>query len=165
MAKVKTSVSDPLLVDFLPPDVAPFRGRIGMTFAPGKYQPGGSTGHWERDLSVDARDLAEKYHTNLLVSLIEDHELRELGIEGLVAACEARHIRVLRRPFKDQGVPSLELAKATVTEVLEAVGRGEHVVIHCKGGLGRTGLIAACALIAAGVDLSLIHISEPTRPY
>ena len=151
MTKVRTSESDPLLVYFLPRDVAPFPGRIGMTFAPGKYHPGGATGHWERDLSIDARDLAEKHQAHVLVSLIEDKELRELRIEGLVAACEARHIRVLRRPFPDMGVPSPELAKTTVTEILEAAGRGENVVIHCKGGLGRTGLIAACALVAAGV--------------
>ena len=152
MANVKTSVSHPLLVDLLPRDVAPFPGRIGMTFAPGKYQPGGATGHWERDLSIDARDLAEKHHAHVLVSLVEDHELTELRIEGLVAACEAHHIRVLRRPFPDQGVPSLQLAKSTVTEILEAVGRRENVVIHCKGGLGRTGVIAACVLVATGVD-------------
>ncbi len=152
MVKVRTSVSHPIRVDFLPPDVAPFPGRIGMTFAPGKYQPEGATGRWERDLSIDARELAEKHHAHVLVSLVEDHELRALKIEGLAAACEARHIRVLRRPFPDQGVPSMELAKVTVTEVLDAAARGENVVIHCKGGLGRTGVIAACALVAAGVD-------------
>lgn len=164
MTSVRTSVSHPILVDFLPEEVAPFRGRIGMTFAPGKYQPGGATAHWERDLSVDARDLAEKYATRVLVSLVEDHELRELKIEGLVAACEARAIRVLRRPFADQGVPSLELAKGIVAEVLEAAGRGENVVIHCKGGLGRTGLIAACALVATGLDpASAIRATRKAR--
>lgn len=152
MTTVRTSVSHPILVDYLSDEVAPFRGRIGMTFASGKYQPGGATGHWERDLSIDARDLAEKYGTHLLVSLVEDHELLELRIEGLVAAFEARGVRVLRLPFPDQGVPSLDLAKTSVTAVLESASRGENVVIHCKGGLGRTGLIAACALAALGVD-------------
>lgn len=151
MTKVKTSLSHPIRVDFVPTDVAPFTGRIGMTFAPGKYQPGGATGHWERDLSIDVRGLGDKHQAHVLVSLIEGHELSELRIEGLVVACEARHIRVLRRPFPDQGVPSVELARTIVTEILEAVTRGENVVIHCKGGLGRTGLIAACALVATGV--------------
>jgi len=152
MATVRTSASHPILVDYLAEEVAPFRGRIGLTFAPGKYQPGGTTAHWERDLSIDSRDLAEKYNTRLLVSLVEDHELRELKIEGLVAACEARGVRVLRAPFKDQGVPSFDLAKAAVTAVLESAARGENAVIHCKGGLGRTGLIAACAVVALGID-------------
>lgn len=165
MLKVKTSVTHPLRVDFLPPDAAPFPGRIGMTFAPGKYQPGGATGHWERDLSIDARDLAEKHHAHVLVSLVEDHELRDLRIDGLVPACEAQHIRTLRRPFPDQGVPPMELAKATVTEVLEAAARGENVVIHCKGGLGRTGVIAACALVATGVDpATAMDAVRKTRP-
>lgn len=152
MTTVRTSVTHPIRVDCLSNEVAPLRGRIGMTFAPGKYQPGGATGHWERDLSIDARDLAEKYGTQLLVSLVEDHELRELKIEGLVTAFEARGVRVLRLPFPDQGVPSLDLAKTAVTAVLESASRGENVAIHCKGGLGRTGLIAACALAALGVD-------------
>lgn len=152
MTTVRTSVSHPIRVDYLAHEVAPFRGRIGMTFAPGKYQPGAATGHWERDLSLDARDLAEKYGTRLLVSLVEEHELRELKIEELVAGFEARGVRVLRLPFPDQGVPSLDLAKTAVTAALETASRGENVVIHCKGGLGRTGLIAACALAALGVD-------------
>lgn len=150
--KIKTSGSDPIRVDNLPAEVAQFPGRIGMTFAPGKYQLEGMDGHWERDLAVDVGDLVEKYQAKVLVSLVEGHELRKLKIEGLVAACEARGIRVLRRPFPDQGVPSMEQAKSMVTEALEAAGRGENVVIHCMGGLGRTGLIAACALVACGLD-------------
>lgn len=152
MTTVRTSVSHPILVDYLSHEVAPFRGRIGMTFAPGKSQRGGLTGHWERDLAIDTRDLAEKYGTHLLLSLVEDHELRELKIEGLVGACETLGIRVLRLPIKDQGVPSLELAKTAVRAALGTAARGENVVIHCMGGLGRTGLIAACALVALGVD-------------
>jgi len=164
-SSILTSTSHPIRVDFLSREVAPLAGRIGMTFAPGKHQPGGASGHWERDLSIDARDLAEKYGTNLLVSLVEDHELRELRIERLVAAFAAHDIRVLRRPFPDLGVPTLEMAKTTVSDVLEAVGRGKNVVIHCKGGLGRTGLIAACALVASGVDAaSAMRAVRDARP-
>lgn len=151
--KIKTSQSHPIRVDYLGDDVAPFRGLIGMTFAPGKHQPHGATGSWARSLPADIERLTHHYFTNVLVSLIEDHELRELKIENLVEAFEGSKVRVARFPFPDQGVPSVELAKAAVIAVLEAaVNRRENVVIHCKGGLGRTGLIAACALVATGVD-------------
>lgn len=58
----------------------------------------------------------------------------------------------MRLPFPDTGVPSLELATTAVQAVLDAATRGQNVVIHCKGGLGRTGLIAACALVATGIS-------------
>jgi len=38
----------------------------------------------------------------------------------------------------------------TVTYILDRARAGENVAIHCRGGLGRTGLIAACCLVALG---------------
>lgn len=153
MPKLKTSESHPLRVDFLSDEDAPFRGRIGLTFAPGKHQLDAQTGAWARDLTVDMRRLSSTYSTRLLVSLIEDHELRELKVEGLPAAAAVHNVRLLRLPFPDGGVPSLELANQAVAAILDtAANQGHDVVIHCKGGLGRTGLIAACALVAAGMD-------------
>ena len=37
-------------------------------------------------------------------------------------------------------------------EINNQVNEGESVVIHCVGGLGRTGTIASCALVDRGAD-------------
>jgi ADP-ribosyl-[dinitrogen reductase] hydrolase len=46
-----TSRSHPLRVDNLAIDG--LRGVIGLTFCPGKKQPGAMSGDWERDLAAD----------------------------------------------------------------------------------------------------------------
>jgi protein-tyrosine phosphatase len=57
---------------------------------------------------------------------------------------------------------------ATVTLVEGIVGhmrRGETVVVHCRGGLGRSGTIAACCLVATGRDpVEAIRMVRKARP-
>jgi protein-tyrosine phosphatase len=57
---------------------------------------------------------------------------------------------------------------ATVVLVGAIVGhmtRGETVVVHCRGGLGRSGTIAACVLVARGrAPREAIHLVRNARP-
>jgi hypothetical protein len=46
---VRTSLSHPIRVDFVPPEACSLPGRIGITFAPGKD----AGAHWNRDLGAD----------------------------------------------------------------------------------------------------------------
>lgn len=76
-----------------------------------------------------------------------------LGISHLAAGVDALgpKMSLLRWPFPDGGVPaSVEAASELVAAVLDAAAAGKNVVIHCRGGLGRTGLVAACCLVARG---------------
>jgi len=58
-------------------------------------------------------------------------------------------------PIPDRQVPASE---AKFTEALrqadERLSRGENLVIHCRQGIGRTGLFAACLLIRVGMSPS-----------
>jgi protein-tyrosine phosphatase len=40
--------------------------------------------------------------------------------------------------------------QALIGQILEAARAGQTVVIHCRGGLGRTGTVAAACLVALG---------------
>lgn len=148
----KTSHSDPIRVDFLPQYLLNTSGRLGMTFAPGKKDHG-VYALWDRDLGADLERLVDVYGAAVLVSLVEDAELNLLSIADLAARAESAGLDLLRFPFRDAGIPaSVEAADAIVSAVLDAVRAGRNVVVHCRGGLGRTGLVAACCLVALGLD-------------
>ncbi len=143
----RTSVSDPIQVAWLPQVL---RGRIGLTLAPGK-KASSATGHpWARDLELDLDRLAGLHHVGVLVSLVEDDELVELGLARLVAEASLRGVAVLRFPIRDGGTPPLGPSRFVVDVALTLARAGQHVVFHCRGGLGRAGTLAACCLVAAG---------------
>jgi protein-tyrosine phosphatase len=57
------------------------------------------------------------------------------------------------RPIRDAGVPDASFEDAWLTAGREARGtlmRGGRVLLHCRAGLGRTGMIAAPLLVEVG---------------
>lgn len=149
---VGTSETDPILVDFLPDDEVRTPGQLGMTFAPGMWAES-LRGRWERDLATDLRALEEKYETDVLVSLMEDHEYHAYQIPELLESDSIGGIEILRFAIKDMDVPheaESERFQAFVQDVIQCLERGQNVVTHCRGGLGRTGTLVACVLVALG---------------
>lgn len=147
----KTSLSSPLRVDFLPSESVGLPGRIGLTIAPGK-KGAGIDGVWDRDLEADLGRLRGVYDAGVLVSLCEAHELRRLGIGELWERARAAGMQVEAWSFADGGAPPHpEWLFPAIERVLGAAAEGSTVVIHCRGGLGRSGLVAACALVARGL--------------
>jgi ADP-ribosyl-[dinitrogen reductase] hydrolase len=108
---------------------------------------------WNRSLAADVRVLAEQGATRI-VCLLERHELDELRITSLPRLAEKRGIAFTHFPIVDVSVPSdIRAFRALVRDVareLRARRAGGRVVVHCKGGLGRTGLVAGCVLVELG---------------
>ncbi len=166
MADIKTSDTHPIRVDFVEREKFNLPGKIGLTFAPGKKHRG-MTGHWDRDLDVDLARLREVYKVTLLVSLIEEHEFESLQIRELRKRAGDFGIRVLWSPIRDVSVPkSVEDFAPVIQLVIEALQDGQTVVIHCMGGLGRTGLAAACVLVVTTEltpkeAISIVRLARP----
>lgn len=152
-------------VDFLAQESHGLPGRLGLTIAPGKWRDGldPSSDTLIRDDLVRLRDL---HGATLLVTLTEELEMRRLGISRLLPTARRLGLRTLWLPIPDVSVPrdTDEVAPA-VERILEAMRRGETVVVHCRGGLGRSGTIAACCLVAcgrgAGEAIALVRAARP----
>jgi protein-tyrosine phosphatase len=58
-------------------------------------------------------------------------------------------------PIPDRGVPkSIRETDHVVRCVSDALAVGKAVAIHCRAGIGRSALIAACVLVRNGYDVA-----------
>lgn len=139
-----------------------------MTFCPGKKQRHSKFGSWwDRDLDVDLEAI-RSWGAVGLVTLMEDHELIDLRVPNLGANCKASGLDWFHMPIVDGAAPDPRFLHAwpTVSSTLaNQLSSGASVVIHCKGGLGRTGTLAALLLQEAGMDpreaMALVRSSRP----
>lgn len=128
-------------------------GAVGMTVLPGKH--GHSLRYPGRVYRGDLdHDLAALHGARVvrLVLLVDDEELRRWGDPGIVGRGAAAGVEVDRHPMPDGGTPAdigaMEAILASVTAA-RAVG---DVAVACMGGVGRSGMVVACSLVAAGWD-------------
>ena len=91
---------------------------------------------------------------DIVVSLLEMDEAAqfELGHEGEVA--ESKGVRFVSFPIPDRGVPaSTREALSLFSTIAAALEEGKNVAVHCRQGIGRSGLIAAGVLLTSGMDV------------
>ncbi len=90
---------------------------------------------------------------DVVVSLLEEEEATELDIVSEAEACRATGIEFITHPLADRGIPPAPRAFADLIRGLEAkLAAGKGVGVHCRQGVGRSALLAACLLMAAGVE-------------
>jgi predicted protein tyrosine phosphatase len=152
-------------VDFLAPETHGLPGRLGLTIAPGKWREGldATSDHLVRD---DLAHLRDRYGARVLVTLLEEFEMKRLGIPELLRVARRMRFRVLWFPIPDVTAPSdLDATATLVGQIVDALGAGETVVVHCRGGLGRSGTIAACCLVARGREpaeaIAMVRAARP----
>ncbi|HWQ08786.1 MAG TPA: ADP-ribosylglycohydrolase family protein [Holophaga sp.] len=148
---IRTSLSHPLRIDEVA--VPGTAGTVGMTLCPGKIQQDGLTGTWARDLARDLQAI-EAWGATTMVTLMQSHELEAFRVEDLPRAA-ARRMKHLHLPIPDGGVPDGRWEAAweqAGPRIREALDRGEKVLVHCLGGLGRTGMVTARLLVEFGME-------------
>jgi len=162
--KPRTSESHPLQIATL--NLAS-GARLGMTFCPGKYDLHAMTGAWQRNLDIDLKAVTA-WDATALVTLMEDHELELLRVPDLGHKTAALGMQWFHLPIRDVSIPDASFEAAWKTQgpaLLEHLTNAQGVAVHCRGGLGRTGLIAARLLIELGEQparaLSLVRQARP----
>lgn len=152
-----------LRVDYLPRSALALPGRLGLTRAPGRWAPGRSLDSAVR-LREDVDALAGVHGARVLVTLVERLELAELG--DLRSEARRARLRWIHFPIPDLCAPSdVDGARTLVGRILGSLAGGEDIVVHCWGGLGRAGTIAASCLVAGGTEPArAVALVRETRP-
>jgi protein-tyrosine phosphatase len=145
----------PPRVDWIPAaDLADeLPGRIGLTVLPGKR--GASMRYpgrvYRGDLGQDLRALAEAGIRRLIL-LVDDGELARWGDPAIVERGGSVGIEIDRYPMTDGAAPRDAGSMNAILASISGARAGGDVAVACMGGVGRTGTVAACALVAAGWD-------------
>jgi len=90
-------------------------------------------------------------HVDVIVSLLEPDEQRELDLLDEASLCEQRGLIFVAYPIPDRGVPQQSSdAKSVIKSLARYVTQGKHVAIHCRMGIGRSAMVAAATLTVLG---------------
>ena len=88
---------------------------------------------------------------DVVVSLLTEPEDRLLGLSREAELCRNNGLTFISFPIEDCDVPlSSEDTLELVKELDALLASGKSIGFHCRGGLGRSPLIASCVLMYSG---------------
>ena len=89
----------------------------------------------------------------VIVSALTSEENAELDLMRERELCEKMRIVFIAFPIADRGLPpSMKAALDLAYRLEQRLALGENIAIHCRQGIGRSSLLAACVLVASGGD-------------
>ena len=94
------------------------------------------------DLDADLAQITSNKITNV-VTLVSDEELVKYKVPNLLTRYESLDLNVLHSPIVDYGLPDIAQMKSILNWVQKKVKAKENILIHCVGGLGRSGTVMA----------------------
>jgi len=120
----------------------PWRGRLAIASRP-------RGGDWLDD-EASAWRLAD---VDVVVSLLENEEAAQLNLLHERQAAKNHGINFISFPIPDRGVPaSMQEAVLLIARLGTQLEAGKNVAVHCRQGIGRSGLIAAGVLMSSGAS-------------
>lgn len=96
----------------------------------------GEIAHWKRE------------GVGIVLSLLEPHEIDDLGLHEEASMCEQHGIQYLSFPIPDRRVPSDMAEAMSLARGLSCQDR--PVAIHCRAGIGRSSIMAAAVMVSEG---------------
>ena len=155
-----TELSGPLRIAEVPIPVA---GLLGITHCPGRNRIGAAGCQWKRNLRNDLRDLTA-WGASAVLTLVEDSEFAHLGVPEFAAEIRRTRLAWYHMAIPDMSTPGKTFDEAWARDgarIFGSLRAGERVLVHCAGGLGRSGMIAAKLLTALGATAN--HAVDAVR--
>jgi protein-tyrosine phosphatase len=119
-------------------------------------------------LPFEALKTLKEAGASALLTLMPTGELLQNEIDLLPEECQMLGIEWFHLPVDDDQAPGEAFKNAWEqhhARLKQLLNEGKTIAIHCKGGSGRTGLIAAQLLIESGVPFSdAIRDVQSLRP-
>jgi ADP-ribosyl-[dinitrogen reductase] hydrolase len=162
----RTSLSDPLQLDLVP---TKFPGQILLTLCPGKKQLHPQSGsRWNRNLAIDLELIKthEQGGISTILTLLEKAEFDELKVPDLGEMIVNAGFTWHWLPITDRKFPKPSWFTewdAIKGSLIDALSRGEGVLIHCMGGLGRAGTVAALLVYELGMGYDIVSAIKMVR--
>ena len=95
----------------------------------------------------------QRIDIDVVISTLTKEENAELDLAGEEEACIGGKIAFVAFPIEDHGTPSSQKGTLELVRRLEQeLALGKKIAIHCRQGVGRSALLAACVLAVSGVE-------------
>jgi protein-tyrosine phosphatase len=134
------------------------------------------SGPWKGRLAISARPRGADWledevsgwrraGVDSVVSLLESSEDAQLQLERESEFAERHGLTFVSFPIPDRGVPAVNSkAAALLSQIKTELAAGQNVAVHCRQGIGRSGLIAAGVLIVSGLPVDdAVHAVSSAR--
>lgn len=103
-----------------------------------------------RDLHQDMKCI-QTHNIDCIICLIEDFEFDKVQITDYPERVAKAGIDFIHYPMIDHYIPTdLDSFHELVLLTCDLLHSGSQILIHCRGGVGRTGVLCACVLIHYG---------------
>lgn len=103
-----------------------------------------------------------------IISLTPHTEMARLEVEDLPQACQDQGVEWFHLPVEDDSAPAAEFGQGWARDrekIIAILDQDGALAIHCKGGSGRTGLMAAIILLERGAELEqVVRMVQGLRP-
>ena len=135
-----TSSTHPFQVDFIQQD--PFKN-VGMCILPGRTK-----GKFNRTIIADIKALKDEHKADVLVTLIPKDELLRCECHNIIQIVNDNGLQSVYFPWRDKFIPTeIQTFHHFICRLQQFYQANHKIVIHCNGGVGRTGTTTACLLI------------------